>query len=515
MDVFVCMMGALILMFVVISYATSEEPETFPSEGDSAERFARQRSVLIEQIANLRARRTSAVTRLTEKRAEIGELEDDARRVADELDRAHRFAGDISRTERSSESTNAKLRERLTSYDAELDAEENALKQALTQVRMDRRTYAVLPHDGPNATRRRPMYVECRAEAVVLQPEGIVLEESDFIGPIGPENALASALRAGCEHLERRHKGDDNGAPYPLLLVRPDGIQAYYMAREALRRWTDDFGYELIEQDWELAFDAASPALAAAMCRAIEEARRRQLLVVAAAPRLASAEQRHALQSAMASRGQEMLSDCTDSSRFAGTADARFINSAERQSLDRAASLAPYSQLPVDQSSSNRSPSQINTWLTAGKTYSKPLPRQTTTSEADHETSATRSDAAKQLAELGKKSRGTGIPITRPIAMRCDRDRLLLLPEKGDARDIDAILLSDRAINALAPLVHQLRERIDSWGIAGEGMFWRPMLVVSVSLGAEDRFEELRALLADSGLEMHIKNGISPRQSNR
>ena len=35
--------------------------------------------------------------------------------------------------------------------------------------------YSVVPYEGPNSTRRRPIYIECRADAVVLQPEGIEL----------------------------------------------------------------------------------------------------------------------------------------------------------------------------------------------------------------------------------------------------------------------------------------------------------------------------------------------------
>ena len=58
------------------------------------------------------------------------------------------------------------------------------------------RSYSVVPYDGPNGTRRRPIYIECLADAVVLQPEGVRLSEADFEGPLGPGNPLAAALRA-------------------------------------------------------------------------------------------------------------------------------------------------------------------------------------------------------------------------------------------------------------------------------------------------------------------------------
>ena len=35
--------------------------------------------------------------------------------------------------------------------------------------------FAVVPYLGPNGTRRRPIFFECRADSIVLQPEGVVV----------------------------------------------------------------------------------------------------------------------------------------------------------------------------------------------------------------------------------------------------------------------------------------------------------------------------------------------------
>ena len=59
----------------------------------------------------------------------------------------------------------------------------------------------MVPYDGPNRTRRRPIYIECTADRVIIQPEGIVLSAADFGGPTGPGNPLASAVRAARDHL--------------------------------------------------------------------------------------------------------------------------------------------------------------------------------------------------------------------------------------------------------------------------------------------------------------------------
>ena len=76
-----------------------------------------------------------------------------------------------------------------------------------------------------------------------------------------------------------------NTQPYPLLLVRPGGILAYYHAREAIASWGPDFGYELIDGDWELELPSADPQLAHLLYRAVETARARQRALARAAPR--------------------------------------------------------------------------------------------------------------------------------------------------------------------------------------------------------------------------------------
>jgi hypothetical protein len=65
---------------------------------------------------------------------------------------------------------------------------------------------------------------------VIIQPEGLLLQPQDFMGPLGPGNPLDMALRATREHLEST-LGNAAGQPYPLLVVRPGGVVAYEKAR--------------------------------------------------------------------------------------------------------------------------------------------------------------------------------------------------------------------------------------------------------------------------------------------
>lgn len=60
-----------------------------------------------------------------------------------------------------------------------------------------------------------------------------------------------------------------DGEPYPLLLVRPAGISAYYAALSAMESWRSEFGYEMIGDDWPLVFPKPDPQLARTLDQAV------------------------------------------------------------------------------------------------------------------------------------------------------------------------------------------------------------------------------------------------------
>jgi hypothetical protein len=61
-------------------------------------------------------------------------------------------------------------------------------------------------------------------------------------------------------------------APYPLLVVRPDGIESYSVARAAMSNWDDQFGYELVPGEVDLAFPSSDPTLNTKVAAAIDQA---------------------------------------------------------------------------------------------------------------------------------------------------------------------------------------------------------------------------------------------------
>ncbi|HEX3871184.1 MAG TPA: hypothetical protein VHV77_12145 [Pirellulales bacterium] len=364
--VLLCTMGALLVLLVAIArHSRDQAVRSARTETQVDEDFEVERDKLRWRIEQLRGSREKTLAQLTDERRELSHQEEHARRVRDEIDQIEKAAEDLARSGQSDDDTNHKLRDRLTRYDKDIvDLKSDVeLEREKTKGRKD--SYAIIPYDGANQTRRRPIYIECRAEnTIILQPEGIVLDEIDFLGQAGPSNPLAASLRAAREFMMRNidPTKDADAEPYPLLLVRPDGIPAYYMARQAMVGWGSDFGYELIEQDWKLQFQATNLALAQAMSRAVDESRKRQELIAQAAPRLMSAEDRLAYRTAAANRaGGSGGSGTTQarptgyggktgrggSSHMRGLAGSRYANSDEQQAAANAAALAPYQNLDL------------------------------------------------------------------------------------------------------------------------------------------------------------------------
>ena len=273
--VLLCTMGALLVLLVLFSRSAREQ------ERAAAETALRQREddlrlaqdELAWRLRQLREIRERTQADLSRARMQLAGVEDDNRKLADELERLERMAAALAADARPRPEDAAALAE----LESRLQRAREALDEARRQQAEKPPAYAVVPYEGANGTHRRPLYIECCIDGVFLQPEGIRLGPADFEGPPGPGNPLASALRAAREHIATgpRESGDPAAQPYPLLLVRPSGVMAYYAAREAIQSWGSEFGYQFVDEDWTLDYPPRDPALADAEMRAVEESRRR------------------------------------------------------------------------------------------------------------------------------------------------------------------------------------------------------------------------------------------------
>ena len=134
---------------------------------------------------------------------------------------------------------------------------------------------------------------------------------------------------------------------------------------------------------------------------------------------------------------------------------------------------------------------------------------------------------ASNVKSMAKaRGRDWGLPevaavaATRPIRVELHNDRLVIVPESRTELPKE-VRLGPRTQDSMDELVSEVWTHIKGWGVAGKGMYWRPTLVMEVKPGAADRYAEIKALLADSGLDIHERRPptaaktVPPRKTTR
>lgn len=554
--VLICTMGVLILLLVIL-VRQARLKALAQARAEKANSVAEQTLPSIEQLQQweedvqwqeeqLRASRDKTQQQLTEARTLLGHLEDSLRRLRDEGVLWQAKLRQLESLQETEEGQRKRLIEVQEAELAELQRKIADLKRKMEEATQQpsTRSYAIIPYHGPHGTRRRPIYLECRSDGVYLQPEGIRFPPEDFLEPLGPGNPLDAALRAVREEWLARREFDPEkeGEPYPLLIVRPSGIEAYYAARAAMTSWGTEFGYELVEEDWDLSYPPPDTRLAQVVQNAVTLARRRQEFLVQSAPGKYGGRPRRfrpapyvggavediSGEDASGSAADDpMLTRWQQKSRLNG-ADNRDVSArrsqtaglaGENQTSARTDGIPASTEFVVtDRSASAQGLRSSEVLGTAGVATARDSNAGRSNETGQHpepswvDASVPRSDAdirhpgsLRPLADrygqgwaLLPHDRGT-IPVTRPIKIECFPDRFVLVPDNPlvAAR---VFPLDQGAERAVEELVKTIKEYITSWGMAGRGMYWRPILRVHVSPGAEEQFGILQQLLAGSGL---------------
>lgn len=289
--VLLCTMGALIVVLVVIArhaqLQVAAEAQRAADQAGQSE-LATKRDELQWRIDELKKSRDQTKKLLNEKQLELSHIEDHARRIRDKLEELAAAKEHFQEMASGDAKENEELKSRLSRLRIDADRTKAEIEKLRRKNGPGGESYAIIPYHGPNETRRRPIYIECRGDSVILQPEGIVLTPEDFLVDLGPSNPLVAALRAAREyHVRNQLAGkSDRSTPYPLFIIRPDGIEISYGARGAIASWGPEFGYELVAQDWPLEYPPPDPMLTLAMRQAVSEGRIRQAYLARAAPML-------------------------------------------------------------------------------------------------------------------------------------------------------------------------------------------------------------------------------------
>ncbi len=103
-----------------------------------------------------------------------------------------------------------------------------------------------------------------------------------------------------------------------------------------------------------------------------------------------------------------------------------------------------------------------------------------------------------------RNARSHAAAISRPLHVDLYADRVVIAPDQPGGEPQIIVCGRDGQRNA-DKLVAAIWERIDTWGMAGKEMYWRPVLNFYVVPGAEPRLFELSRNLDGSGLVIERK----------
>lgn len=484
--VLICTMGALIVLLVVIVQNARVEADVIQHSAVEPDREKHQQQIekLDWELNVLQASREQKQKELSDERLRLSGVEEHIRQLEDEL---RNLSAKVEAIQNQGLPTDpAADAAKLEQLRAEIVAKRAELEQVRREVAERPRSHMIIPYEGSNGTTRRPIYVECRGKRVILQPEGIELTEQDFRPPLGPGNPLGAALRATREYLAQFNATGDEGEPYPLLIVRPRGAKSYSAARQAMKWWDSEFGYELINEDMNLEFPPADPELVKLLRRTIEAARQRQYQMALAAParfgRIGTPGDSGASGGGFDLGGSEESWDGGPGEAGGGDSMMGETRSSGTGEIDSSSTAKDGEENESSNDGGRNAPSGQQPGGEPGGTSVTPL-------------------AGTRGRNWGLKNAANGaIGFTRTIRLVCFSDRAVILPDRGSTDAPTVVRFEGSTKSAVDELVSGVWKHTGRWGIAGRGSYWKPTLKIEVENGGRRRYDELKTLLEGSGL---------------
>lgn len=535
--VLLCTMGAMIAILLlmarmsqqnseeyveeIIQQQNSDPVETLGLKTDiSEEELEKRRNFLemerwrLEQLQQVRAEKQKL---LRQSRMAMSSALEEQKRLSEKISHLREALQKMQEQQQKGIPKHL-LKQQIAEKELELEKLQIALKTAENQAKERDGSYAILPHSGKNGTRRYPIYLECREDGVWLMPENIHLGARDFEGVLSLGNPLEAALMAKRNYL--LHQGifqetpDGEQEPYPLIIVKPKGIVYLYMVRSALQSWKSEFGFELAESDWKLAYPPQDAGLTATMREAVVTARIRQEQIAAMAPAISE------LSGGGSSAGNGMVYRPTSQGPQAMMIDqnsrlARTLrNSVRPQESMRGVtgvdSLAPPAQSAQPRMAmGNQAISPMEEDLTLWEPVGEKVPSTEERRSEEAKRSAFEGHSTlRSLAESQGQNwaldqyRPSMTSLSRTIPMECHADCYVLLTPPDEEDVVVPIYSQPEAVRLLAS---HIRVRVQKWGEPGTGMYWKPVLKIRVLPDAGAQLERLQKLLENSGLETEME----------
>ncbi len=175
------------------------------------------------------------------------------------------------------------MAEKISSTKKEIALYKKQTRKHRSQMATESSKYQFLPYEGDSGTTRRPVLIECTGKGITFLQEDITLTPVDLDGFTSHYNPLLLGSQALVTYWVQKNKALQRtvAIPYVLLIVRPSGSRSFYVARALLKNMKQPFGYELIEEELELAIPKADSEAKEACLSAIRETLKKRTELIA------------------------------------------------------------------------------------------------------------------------------------------------------------------------------------------------------------------------------------------
>lgn len=620
--VLLCTMGVLVVLLVVmasvqISQAKDKQlvAEAPPKvDEEEQERLRAELEYIQRQQLELDEAHNQLTEQLSDEQLRLAQVEENIRRRQEQLAVLRVQIDELEQLDGESVDNLEDAKARLGQQRQLIAQTKDEIEQLKEAAEKQPKSYAIVPYEGPSGTRRQPIYIECRENVVIFQPEGIELTPADFNKAMLAGGPLPSAIRAAQLYYLNNGLSSQKQA-YPLVLGRPSSSNSLARVIGTLSAINVDFGYEIVDDNWQLDYTAADPALSDEISRAVENARRRLAALRETAPgtflansldsfkpgpswiekvqqgslspqfssmggsgeaggssvllsrqpidvnRLAQALGAATNESDIAAAANDAFStggnagtDATDSAglldRYAavdlarkaaathgpgdgvdalqratlealhshnvspdaigqssGTNTAASQGSEGKQNGDSQAASTqqfaaggtpPATSTSAGEANSSLAAAGINTAPPQGAT-----PGDTTTDAMGAAASGSEPNGQHSGTAQAQSPQPEGMALVRTIRVHVSSNHLVVRSGKRTVADSKIDLSGDRR-QAAVEFIEAIQAEVKRWGIAGKGLYWQPVLDISVMPGGEQLAQQVAGVLRQSGVEVRL-----------
>jgi hypothetical protein len=505
-------MGAMIMLLVIVAKNVREEntgKDTTVTTAPTLEEIKDKTEEADWFAENLTAVKNDNAEKLADMQTQLAVVEKETQKVAAEIRRLLQLATQFDAAPSTEKPLyNEKLKEHLAELKRRQQEAELELAEIQKTAAENKKSYSIVPYRGQSGTYRRPIYIECVENKILIQPEGIELTLNDFVTADRPDNPFDSVLRSIRQYYMETNQTARGSEPYPLLIVRPSGTAMYARSLRAVGSWAKDYGYELVNEDWQIEYPAASEELKNRIAQQLETSRRRMNGYLMAM-RLEREGGRGTAQ-----RFPVVQPDV----QGVPAGDAGNGNNITGSQKGDSDTVRKRQETPVAAAKNTAVSPQDAVYSVFGDTIEEKITKNY--EPADYEAlKHNQNEPSQQKQRLSGHQNGGGgaasmpqpegrkninpsseeLPpsvrsITRTVKLRCESDKFVLVKQAGLAFE-KTVRISTPPNEAFEQIVKAVMEYQESWGSAGDGIVWKIVLQVKVQPGGEEPLKELQKWL--------------------